>query len=460
MKCASPGLPGSLWESAIPSRRLAFAFTVAVALLGCSIADRMVGAPAPAPTAVTDPAPIPSATFEPTPSRDPIPDMDRIHDQVSSVRGLYPTGPLDRQLLSPESIRQRVTDDFLGEYTQDDASDDARLLALLGLLEPDFDLWTLYADFYEEQVAGYYDPEVQKMYVVGSTWGGSERLTYAHEYVHALQDQNYDLEEGLGYSDEGCEEDSERCAAISALIEGDATLAEEQWWRAYSTEQDLKELSAMIAEYTGEVFDAAPAYLQQDFLFPYEEGLAFVRSLFRQGGWAAVDAAYLEPPTTTEHILHPELYGNDDPIPVALPDLGPVLGQGWRELDADVLGEWFTRLVLDEEIPEWEAEEAAAGWGGDAYRAWTNDQVDEGVLVLLTVWDVPRDAFEFVEAFGAYAEWRFGERKTEQAERRWSWQRGAVSLERAYDQTLWILAPDAETAEAIRDAIEFPLTDR
>ena len=383
--------------------------------------------------------------------------MDRIHDQVSSVRGLYPTGPLEREILSPESIRQQVTEDFLGEYTQADASDDARLLALLGLLEPDFDLWNLYADFYEEQVAGYYDPEIQKMYVVGSTWGGYERLTYAHEFVHALQDQNYDLEESLGYSDEGCEEDSERCAALSALIEGDATLVEEQWWRAYSTEQDLQELTAAIAEYTGEVFDAAPAYLQQDFLFPYDEGLAFVQSLFRRGGWAAVDAAYLDPPTTTEHILHPELYGDDEPIPVSLPDLAPVLGQGWRELDAGVLGECFTRLVLDEEIPQWEAEGAAAGWGGDAYRAWTNDQDEEGTLVLLTVWDAPRDAFEFVEAFGAYAEWRFGERKIEQPERRWSWQHGAVRLERAYDQTLWILSPDGDTAEAMRGAIEFPL---
>ena len=428
---------------------------LAAALLGCSLVDRLVGAPTSIPTG--DPPFARPTTIVPTATRDPIPDMDRIHEQVSTVRGLYPSGSLDREILSPESIRQRVIEDFLGDYTQEEADDDARLLALLGLLDPNFDLWNLYADFYEEQVAGYYDPEGQKMYVVGSGWGGYERLTYAHEYVHALQDQTYDLEDGLGYNDEACDEDAERCAAISALIEGDATLAEEQWWRAYATDQDLQELSAAIAEYTGEVFDSAPAYLQRDFLFPYDEGLAFVQSLFRRGGWAAVDAAYRAPPTTTEHILHPELFDKEEPIPVQLPDLAPALGRSWRELDAGVLGEWYTQLVLDEEIPEWDAQEAAAGWGGDAYRAWYNEEQRSGALVLMTIWDAPRDAFEFVEAFDEYAARRFGERRVEQGDRSWSWQHGAVRLERAYGQTLWIVAPDSDTAEVIRSAIEFPV---
>jgi hypothetical protein len=401
-------------------RPVMLALALTAALLGCAVADRLAGTPTSKPAAATVLPPAMAATSDPSPTRDPVSDMDRIHEQVSTVRGLYPTSPLDRELVSPESIRQRVIEDFLGDYTEEEAADDAILLALLGLLEPDFDLWNLYADFYEEQVAGYYDPEVRKMYVVGSGWSGYERLTYAHEYVHALQDQTYDLEDGLGYNDESCEADAERCAAISALIEGDATLSEEQWWRAYSTDQDLQDLSAAIAEYSGEIFDSAPAYLQRDFLFPYEEGLRFVQSLFRQGGWAAVDEAYLDPPKTTEHILHPETYGKDEAIPVELPDLGPALGDGWRELDTDVLGEWFTQLVLDEEIPEWDAEQAAAGWGGDAYRAWYNDEAQQGALVLLTVWDTPRDAFEFVEAFDEYAGWRFGERKIDQVDRRWS----------------------------------------
>ncbi len=453
-------VPRSLSETGIPPRRISFLLAVTTPLLACSLVDRLVMLPASTATHAAEATAVPTVSAEaaaPTPAVDPVFDMDRIHGQVSTVRGLYPGGPLERQLVSPEAIRQHVIDDLLGDYTRQEAEDDARSLALFGLLEPGFHLWDFYADLYEEQVAGYYDPDIQKMYVVGSRWGGSERLTYAHEYVHALQDQNFDLRDGLGYSDEACQEDSERCAAIAALIEGDATLAEGQWWRAYATEQDQLDLSADIADYEPLVFDSAPAYLQADFLFPYEEGLTFVQSLFRKGGWAAVDAAYLDPPTTTEVILHPERYGKDEPIPVDLPDLNETFVEGWRKLDAAVLGEWYTRLVLEERIPEREAEQAAAGWGGDAYQVWTQEAKNEGALVLLTVWDSSRDAFEFTEAFDEYAGLRFGERKTEQADRRWSWQRGAVRLERSYDQTLWILAPDPETADALRRAIEFPI---
>jgi hypothetical protein len=383
-------------------------------------------------------------------------DQETIQGQVSTVRGLYPTASLERELLAPEAMRRHVEDDFLAEYTAEEAAADGQVLAAFGLLEPGFDLLAFYLDFYEEQVAGYYDTDLETMYVVGAQWGGTERLTYAHEYVHALQDQIYDLEDGLGYTDEACEEDSERCAAISALIEGDASLAEEQWWQMYSTPQDFEDLMADIETYTGDVFNAAPAYLRQDFMFPYEQGLQFVRSLFRQGGWAAVDAAYLDPPTTTEQILHPELYGKEDTLPVEIPDLTKTLGAGWELLDADVLGEWYTYLVLDEGIPAQEAEPAAAGWGGDAYHVYRNEAADLAALVLLTRWDSARDAYEFTEAFRTYGGWRYGEGFTVEPERRWTWRQGSVLLERAHDQTLWIVAPDEATRQALREAIEFP----
>ena len=425
-------------------------------LLACRLTAPW-GVPVPSPTPSPSPTISPTVSAAPQPPADAQTDQESIQGQVSTVRGLYPTAPLDRELLAPEALRRHIEEDFLGEYSAEEAADDARVLAAFGLLEPDFDLWQFYLDFYEEQVAGYYDTEIEKMYVVGATWGGAERLTYAHEYVHALQDQTYDLENGLGYNDDACDLDPERCAAISALIEGDATLAEEQWWKAYSTPQDYEDLMAAIAEYRGDVFNAAPAYMRQDFIFPYEQGLEFVRSLFRSGGWAAVDAAYSDPPTTTEHVLHPELYPEETPLPVELPDVLPSLGPGWREIERGVLGEWFTYLVLDEEIPAWEAEPAAAGWGGDAYRVYGSEAEDPAALVLLTRWDSARDAYEFIEAFRAYAGWRFGEGHTEQAERRWTWRRGAVLLERSHDQTLWIVAPDESARQAVRDAIEFPV---
>jgi len=427
----------------------------AAALLGCRTVLPLL---APPPSSTPSASPSPSASATPAgatavPAGEPV-DLETIQEQVSTVRGLYPSRPLHLEVLAPPALRQHVETDFLAGYTPEQAADDVRVLSLFGLLDPDFDLLGFYRDFYNEQVAGYYDSLADTMYVVGTTWGGAERLTYAHEYVHALQDQAYDLEGGLGYSDEACLTDSERCQALLALLEGDASLAEEQWWQAYATEQDSNDLRQAVESYRGQVFDSAPAYLQQDFLFPYVQGLDFVRALFRRGGWAAVDAAYHSPPTTTEVILHPELYGKAVPLPVDLARAAPPAG-GWNLLQAGVLGEWTTYLVLDQQVPEGQAARAAAGWGGDAYRAYHDG--NRTALVLLTRWDTARDAFEFVDAFQAYAAARFGQRTTQAAERRWTWDDGSVLLERAYDQTLWVLAPDEATQRAIRQSVEFPV---
>ena len=129
--------------------------------------------------------------------------MAEIEQQVVALRGLSPRTDSQRTLLNAEQLRQRVIDDFLADYTPQEAADDAQVLGLLGLLDPEFDLHNFYIELYSEQVAGYYDDEVQRMFVVADRgFQGPERLTHAHEYVHALQDQTYDFQEGLKYTDE------------------------------------------------------------------------------------------------------------------------------------------------------------------------------------------------------------------------------------------------------------------
>jgi hypothetical protein len=71
------------------------------------------------------------------------------------------------------------------------------ILSLLGLLPPDFDLKNFYNQLYSEQIAGFYDSETGEIYVVkGETFGISEKMTYAHEFTHVLQDQTFGFEEG------------------------------------------------------------------------------------------------------------------------------------------------------------------------------------------------------------------------------------------------------------------------
>jgi hypothetical protein len=350
-----------------------------------------------------------------------------------------------------------VLDDFLDDYTEDEATDDALVLSLLGLLERDFDLFSFYLDLYSEQIAGFYDDEVKKMFVVQeSGFRGMERITYAHEYVHALQDQIWNFDEGLDFNDESCELDSERCAGIIALVEGDATLLQEQWLMEYATQTDIAQILEFYEGYESPVYDSAPNFMQQDFLFPYTYGTDFVREIHSQGGWDAVDQVYSDPPVSTEQILHPERYPWDKPIAIEPPDLEAALGTGWREVESNVLGEWFTQLVLSEQVGDDLSIVAAHGWGGDVYVVASNDDEGSGALFLLTIWDSVRDAQEFAAAFLDYGDARFGQRDVGSGTFVWDSSDGVVRFERIGNQTLWILAPDEDLVETIRLAVDFP----
>jgi hypothetical protein len=385
--------------------------------------------------------------------------MEEIEDQVVELRGLQPTGPVERTLLTSEDLHQRVLNDFLADYTPEEARDDARLLSLLGLLDADFDLLNFYTELYNEQVAGYYDDEIKQMFVVqGEGFKGPERLTYSHEYTHALQDQTYDFNQGLNFNEDSCEEDSERCAALQAVIEGDATLLEEQWLRNFATAQDYREILEFLGNFESPVYDSAPGFMQEDFVFPYTYGTDFVRETHLNGGWAAVDMLYTDPPLSTEQILHPERYPEDEPIMLDPPDLTATLGEGWREMENNVLGEWYTRLVLSEYLDLDLAINSAEGWGGDYYVALFHDGRDVGAFILMTVWDKVKDAEEFYLAFEDYGERRFGEGTLSTLQATWSSNEGSTLIERWGNQTLWVLAPSSAELESLRQAIEFPLT--
>jgi len=389
-------------------------------------------------------------------------EMELIQRQVIQDRGLEPTGVFTRVLFSKDQLRQRVMDDFLEEYDPQEEADYAIVREVFGLLNSDFDMYNFYIDLYSEQIAGFYDNETKEMVVVqGKGFEGPERLTYAHEYTHALQDQNYDIRDGLNYNEDSCEADSERCAAIQALMEGDATLSELNWFQENATIEDQTEILSFYEDYESPVLDSSPAFIAKDLLFPYESGYDFVTQLYKRGGWDLIDQAYESPPVSTEQILHPERYPDDLPIPVTLPDIESVLGDGWREIDQNVMGEWYTYLILahgleeDARLKEKNAAEATEGWGGDAYTVYYHSENETTVMVLRTVWETSSDSNEFISAFKDYARGRFG-KPIENNGNHMIWH-GGSDIHNIYvdgNTTIWIITPDQVLAESIWDAID------
>jgi hypothetical protein len=380
-----------------------------------------------------------------------------IEAQVSQIRGLTLTNPVPRILMSPEELEDVVVNEFFADYTDEDARQDVLVLSLLGLLPPNFDLKNFYNELYSEQIAGFYDSETQEIYIVkGVAFGASEKLTYAHEFTHVLQDQTFRFDEGMNYNEEACEADSERCAAIQALIEGDASYTEVLWFQTHATRADYLDLLQTFEDISSPVFDAAPPYIQADLYFPYEKGFAFVEFLFDQSGYEAIDAAFLDPPVSTEQILHPDRYPWDQPQPVVLPNLEAVLGDSWVLFDENVMGEWYTYLILayghDEsyQIAEDQAQQAAAGWGGDAYAFYHNEGTDELIFILDMVWDTRLDADEFMVALASYAGLRWSPASQQvMGQPTWEGSDGTVVLLQDGDRTLWVIAPTNNLAEIL-----------
>ncbi|MCX8023849.1 MAG: hypothetical protein N3A60_01455 [Thermanaerothrix sp.] len=388
--------------------------------------------------------------------------MDEIEQQVIRIRGLQPQAPLHRELLTTSQLHQKVIDDFLKDYTPAEVEKDLTTLSLFGLLPHNFDLYTLLRDLYTEQIAGFYDDETKTMYVIqDEAFRGPQRSTYAHEYTHALQDQTFDFKGGLKMTDETCEQQSEYCAAVQSLIEGDASLTEQFWLLNAASPEDRQQIQEFYQNYQSPVFDSTPEFLQQDFLFPYRQGLDFVLALYQKGRWAAINAAFEKPPLSTEQILHPEKYPNDVPLEVNLPDLSPIL-TGYELYDEGEIGEWYLYLILAyAERQEWRlsentAAQAAAGWGGDVYQVWRNPQSGATLMLVNIRWDSEKDAKEFYDVFQQYGTERWGNPlSTTATETRWQDPTEEQSvLIRDKAQTIWVLGSDANAVKNVLEALQ------
>jgi len=322
-----------------------------------------------------------------------------IRSQVEKIRGLQPTAAVDPVTIDETQLRANLGAEFDATYTPAQLKDTEDLLIALGLLPQGSSLRALTLDFQSGQVAGYYSPDKNELFVVrrSGTLGPVDETTYAHEFTHQLQDQHVDLG-ALGID---VQDQSDRSLARLALVEGDASSVQSAWMFANLDSKELGQvLAAGLDPEALAALQRAPRYLRDSALFPYQDGLAFVTRLVTNGGYAAVDAAFADPPDSTEQILHPAKYlQREKPIEVTLPKvLVDRAGPGWTEAGQDTLGEVILRIWLNQGGVGNEAARAAtSGWGGDRLVLFRGPGDVASVLVH-TEWDTATDADEFAAA--------------------------------------------------------------
>jgi hypothetical protein len=263
------------------------------------------------------------------------------------------------------------------------------LFRALGLVEGDFDPSAIEEDS-DDRILGFYDPDGDVLLVRGSRPTPAVRRVLVHELTHALADQRFGLERP-----ELDERDDEAPVAFQALVEGDAVRIESRYVASLSAEErreaEIDEGPADGAE------PAVPRVFEALLAFPYEAGESLVDALLRAGGPPRLDAAVVDPPASTEAVLHPDRFLAGEQ-PKVVPDPEP----GGEPVDDGVLGELILRLLLQSSVDRATAVRAAEGWGGDRYVAWFEG--DRLCLRAAVVMDTPADRAELVAGLRRWAD--------------------------------------------------------
>ena len=224
----------------------------------------------------------------------------------------------------------------------------------------------------------------------------------SHELVHFLQEQWTGWRLHDWYRDA---ETTDELEALRWVVEGDATLNE-----LYGEELPLLELLADIqwgpeenAEYDlwYRAFEALTPQDSENLFAAYDQGSNVMAALRAEGGQAAIDALLLDPPESTEQILHPEKLHSDEQ-PIDLIDLQRLRDElfpetEWNEPIVDRMGEqWLQTFILTATRFSTLARNTAEGWGSDQMVLWQSQDGSAEVVTWQVVFDHRGDQREGV----------------------------------------------------------------
>jgi len=265
----------------------------------------------------------------------------------------------------------------------------------IGVIPDGASLREAYQAFLSSDVIGYYDPSTGELVFIGADDPSPyERFTLAHELTHADDDQHFNLDR-LNDLEDACDEEGLEAAVGS--VEGSAVYFSQEVVQEFFSAGDQARLAFGGG---GGLPAGVPPFVQHIEEWPYIDGPRFITDVRSTGGVDEVNSALRDFPVSTEQIMHPDRFPDDRPVDLSVPDLGPALGSGWRDLDVMDTGEEWIRELLALRLDTSLAENGADGWGGAQYRAWTDGS--HVALVLDTTWDTPEDASQFL---GSMREW-------------------------------------------------------
>ncbi len=311
-----------------------------------------------------------------------------------------PVRSLTREQYSAEAAANasQISDDYLKYY--------ADTYGRLGFFDPSIDLRPVFAGSSSDWVGASYSPTNKRITLVGD----ASPDVIVHEWVHALQDQHFDLN---GYDDL---DSSDSFLARRAIVEGDATLAQIRYVAEYEHGVDLDgvnwaKLFDLRRQYSDDTLaNAAYPVVFLDYVsFVYSYGLEYVTNNLTGASyeapvpgsapydWGREDSLFENPPPAlTRDVL--DLGQGDAVEPIGLEAVPAALASRFDTVNWDSLGEWYSYLLfypLDQQAGgSFDARALAAAWDGDRALFVTDTSTGAPATLWASTWDDEATATE------------------------------------------------------------------
>ena len=344
---------------------------------------------------------------------------DAVLRQMSRLTGLPVKEPLKKQLISRADIDRYLKENINAEYTPEEIHGEEAALKAFGLVGLDFDLEKFLISFYTEQAAGFYDPRHKTMFMANWVDPAAQKMVLSHELTHALQDQSFDLWRFM----RATRDDDDASSAREALVEGYATLAMMQVMLGSIPIEKVPALDASMEAMVNQqmeeypVFTKAPYFLRFQALFPYVQGMHFVRAGLVLGGWKRLNQCFAAPPTTTAEIFQPESYFRPpadattatDPVvrPLTLPPPSALeRAPGLMRVENNIMGELGYDALIGQLLTPEEADKVTLPWVADRYLVYEGPATGQFALVARTRWSTSEGASGFCDDYRSILEKR------------------------------------------------------
>ena len=320
--------------------------------------------------------------------------VEQISHQVSELRGLPIKKPIQHSIMSRVQLEAFVKTAMAEKLPGDYVEQSEFVYKTIGAIPQKTNLREATLALLTEQVAGLYDQDTGKLYVVEDfdLQTPLAKMILAHEICHALQDQHFNLKAmPMAVLD-----NDDLAMATGSAIEGDATWLMMEYLRSEFKGLDMLAMASKMT--TGQkAFNASPVFMRKAYLFPYMAGMDF---MVAASNVYDRDTSFRALPSSTEQILHPEKYTGplrDEPTSVTVLKSDFSLGEGWKLTHKNVIGEMQIALLFEVWRMAEEGAKAAAGWGGDQYAMYRKG-TNSFAFYWRTEWDTEQDAAEFAES--------------------------------------------------------------